>query len=344
MKTWSIDRLICDGVRAVKGTAALFGLFLPPLTEPTGKVCRAHGEKVCIVCDEDGDALWVNPADGAEQLNAREEEEEVSEPMSNWLNGAGWRDLMTTADRAAEPAKPQMPPEEIDEWPQGADDERQYTEPAISTATGDELLGEMRLREPALDDEARERIGEVDDFVTDIKVGRLMAYPEPGLTDDELVAVRGLIQERYEGTYGESRSAIHHVVAHSKNFAGAAASLADGACVNDSSVRDDKQREPHPGLAPVAPPDGQAAPTPPAAACPSPSLVDWLEPAIREVLANHTFGTGMYGQTWCAKLDGSICEGNWDFEERDAWQEHVAPLIAERIERALRPTDFDFNQ
>jgi len=84
---------------------------------------------------------------------------------------------------------------------------------------------------------------------------------EPPLTGDELVAVRGLIQERYP------------------NFAGAAASLADvpveSFAGDNPSVREDKQRtaspvDPQPHSSPVVVPrpagDGSAAAVTPQAA------------------------------------------------------------------------------
>jgi len=75
--------------------------------------------------------------------------------------------------------------------------------------------------------------------------------------------------------------------------------------------------------------EGQAVPhNPPVAACPSPSLAEWLEPAIREVLANHTYD---YGD--CRTIDGGYCVTY--IPSGPPWEEHVAPLIAQRIETAL---------
>jgi hypothetical protein len=223
MKTWSIGRLICDTARAVKGTAALvfapvLDVLYPPLTEPTPKVCRAHGEKVCIICDEDGDALWVNPGDGAEELAERGAEEEVWSPAAE----------VCLAHRSA----------------------------ACTVCDEEDDNAWVHPNDLDLDDEDRERIGEVDDFVPGAtysldEMFKMQAridgdrWGEPPLTGSELVGVRQLLEERFGDMIG-------------KDFAGAAASLADVRCgpggdSDSASVREDKQRDTSSSLEPVAP-------------------------------------------------------------------------------------------
>ena len=154
------------------------------------------------------------------------------------------------------------------------------------------------------------------------------------------------------------------------NFAGAAASLADGNSSADCgvfckpSVREDKQRsdssfdlnaDPHSDSAASAvadsalthPPvsaDRPSSPNPPGAAGSHQELVE----LVAEVLAEHVLhiegdselepwrfvcvGYGEYG-------GGEIHEA---FQDRAGWRAHVAPLIAERIEKATPPAPFRF--
>lgn len=81
------------------------------------------------------------------------------------------------------------------------------------------------------------------------------------------------------------------------------------------------------------PAGGTAATT--AAPAGAPSFVDWISPAICDVLADHQlFAEGDPDIEWrvvCADVAGNEHAAfNFDHE----WREHVSPIIAERIEKA----------
>jgi hypothetical protein len=203
---------------------------------------------------------------------------------------------------------------------------------------------------------------------------------EPSLSDDELVAVRGLIQERYDPKLTgqctetlESAGSLYfcdlthgHTGMHTSsggpswfvgetNFAGAAASLADennspGVLLR-SSVREDKQRTyGHSSAWSSVDPHAQSVPASSAAGA-SPSGVDSFPPNPPEgplsfeawVIPAILTVLGEHQPTWHVKrLECWATDGTSCgwFADSDEWREHVAPLIAQHVEQALLSTDF----
>jgi len=88
-------------------------------------------------------------------------------------------------------------------------------------------------------------------------------------------------------------------------------------------------------------PAGVSAPSPPVAAPPAGlTWAQYIEPAICDVLAEHKpYQYNTNGYLWCLSSDGfdnHATRGDWDWQE---WREHVAPLIADRIETATLALD-----
>jgi len=353
MKTWRIG-LIYDVANAAKGAAALvFAPFvdtlLPPQDWSRTDAYRAAAEELaereaeeevaeprprqfcgncgCFIL---GEIAAVNPntpgavycsakcADAAaEKLADREAEEEVVEP---------------SAEPDSCPAD--CPKRGWHETPNG----RYYTHHSVTLAGSPKGDGPVQFE---VTDEARERIGEVHDFVPasfpkDPPSGpgyvlvsgdsgwEWAPPPEPALTDDELVAVRQLIEERFP------LNSVDPQPLCPRGYPVAECHGPD--CTDTPAVE----------RTAAGATDGQAVHLPPqATACPSPNFVDWLEPAICTVLHTHFPElSSLSGRLDCSP--GTEDCPMWDDEQ--AWLEHVSPLIAQRIELALRTTDFDFNQ
>ncbi len=132
---------------------------------------------------------------------------------------------------------------------------------------------------------------------------------EPSLTQDELVAVRGLIQERYDFRAGIQTGAGAEPT-----------SPAHGVRGDDSA----------PGV-------DSFPPSPPGARSDDagPEWVGWAVPAICEVLANHHVsyrrGDALYG---CYGLSGDL---HGRFEDYCEWIDHVAPILAVHLQQAANP-------
>lgn len=141
---------------------------------------------------------------------------------------------------------------------------------------------------------------------------------EPGLSDDELVAVRGLIQERYE-----DRTPWWGDLCAPKTSAPV---IPTGAGA-----------EPTPRAAGAVGASGEAVSAPPAPASPrsddaAAEWVGWAVPAISTVLAGHTPIEAQVGY-YCEDYEG-FTHGSWgDYQD---WLEHVAPLIAVHIQNAYQ--------
>jgi hypothetical protein len=83
--------------------------------------------------------------------------------------------------------------------------------------------------------------------------------------------------------------------------------------------------------APAGVSDGPEAPAPPAGL----SWIDWATPAICDVLAVHH--PVRHADILCS--DGAFGCGDGPWPDRQAWREHVAALIAQRLETAALALD-----
>lgn len=166
---------------------------------------------------------------------------------------------------------------------------------------------------------------------------------EPALTDDELVAVRQLIEERFPLQVVPESSPVvtDDPQAMSGETECGVTPPAPSSVSPHSQTRCDCCEQPTHFAAMMTGDGGESWVCKSCAdalqAChPSPlSFADWATPAMRTVLYSHTPKHCDCGALHCGDDDNT----HGVFEDIDAWHEHVAPILAERLERALESSE-----
>lgn len=135
---------------------------------------------------------------------------------------------------------------------------------------------------------------------------------EPGLTDDELVGVRGLLQERYvDGVFRERGEPMYDT--------GPMRVRRCRSCDEYGCVRDGYDTCPE-GLRELAEKTADAA-------------AEWIGgavPAIVDLLTDHFMEVGADGFIYCySPTIGSGSHGR--FAKQSEWRDHIAPIIANAL-------------
>jgi hypothetical protein len=282
MNTWSIADAIDDAKAITKYVASLaltpvLELVYPPL---------GH--------DDD------RPVDGAEGLAEREAEEEVHEPLDMHPDAVYGREYVRQA-RERERGKPSGRYSVHIEDGQPYQFGRDIKVGEQHCAICGELLSAGFHTCPVL---AAQRSADDTPNPT-----------EPGLTDDELVAVRGLIQERY---FDAAEAVMERVVVPEVKAARWERRIRNG---SPQSVPASSAAGASPSGVDSFPPNPPEGPL---------SFVNWAVPAILTVLEDH----------YIERPTGLCRCGDCDTFDLAGWREHVAPLIAAHVEKALLATDF----
>lgn len=309
--TWSIERAIGFVATPLRAVGYIVSELIP------AQALR------CVLDRDYADAMYHAAAkhDGAEQLNEREAEEEVAEPrMYPWGDSIPW-----------------PPSADLDDAPMASASCSQCGQPYSASACGPSHAVIAAERGEV---DVQQVINEAVRGLADMADYQVPKPHEPALTPDELVAVRQLIEPLTGPTplsEALARTESNEVGVEPEFNAAERTVLRGLMRVYAALPVGFHQRHTKPPAASAeAAGSPEAVSSPPREPASGHLTINWLTPAICEVLAEHHPTVAKYFNP-----DGTeriICRHNGvygDYPDRQGWRDHVAPLIAAHILKAL---------